>query len=350
MEKKLTYEKLERVSKKLKKEVLVSKKTENMLQILLDDKLDTMRRKEEKLSNILASVTDHMSMIDEQYNIVWTNEAAKELFGPDLVGKKCYSVYQGRVKPCDTCMTTQCFRNEKVPKHDTEIIKVGDDLMLFWCTCGVVERHSNGRPKSVMKIFRDITECKNLVEEQLKLSYDRAIDQAIIYAEELLGQIKERKKTEEALSERKAALKAQSKRLEELNSALKVLLRHRQEDKGEIEEKVLANVKEQILPYVQALRNTRLGPEQMAYIDIVESNLNTIISKFSKKLSSKYLNLTSKEIQIAGLIKDGKTNKDIAKLLNVSVRAIEFHRDNIRTKLSLKNKKVNLRSYLLTLD
>ena len=88
----------------------------------------------------------------------------------------------------------------------------------------------------------------------------------------------------------------------------------------------------------------------MAYIGIIESNLNTIISALVPKLSSKYLGLTSKEIQVASLVKEGKTSKEIAELLNVSVRAVEFHRDNIRTKFGLKNKKVNLRSHLLSFE
>ena len=207
----------------------------------------------------------------------------------------------------------------------------------------MIARHSDGRPKSVMKTSRDITECKRS-KEQLQLSYD----QAIIFAKELLEQIKERKRVEGSLRERKAALTAQSINLQEVNSALKVLLRHREQDKSELEEKVLANVKELVLPYVRALRNTRLGSKQMTYIDIIESNLNNIIFAFAQELSSKHLGLTPKEIKVAGLIKDSKTSKEIAELLNVSVRAVEFHRNNIRTKFGLKNKKVNLRSYLLS--
>ena len=347
MGKKPTYEELEQENKKLKKEVLVQKKAENVFQDFPITKLEALRRSEEKLAGIIAAVIDHMSMIDEQHNIVWINNVAKGLFGPDLVSKKCYSAYHGYDKPCEPCVVSKCFEDGKVHEHETEVIGANGKRMIFLCVSSVAERHSDGRPKLVMEISRDITEAEEATKkcfQQLQLSYD----QAIIYAEELLEQIKERKQAEEALRERKAALTAQSINLKEVNSALKVLLRYREKDKSKLEEKVLANVKELVLPYVRALRNTKLDSKQMAYIGIIESNLNTIISAFVQKLSSKYLGLTSKEIQVAGLVKDGKTSKEIAKLLNVSVRAVEFHRYNIRTKFDLKNKKVNLRSYLLS--
>ena len=148
---------------------------------------------------------------------------------------------------------------------------------------------------------------------------------------------------------RKEQLKARAQSLEELNTALKVLLKQREEDKTELEENVLSNVKQLVLPYVEKLKKTRMGAEQMTYVSIMESNLNDIVSPFLRKLSSQYLNLTPKEIQIADLIKLGKTTKEIADLLNVSPGAIEFHRENIRGKLGLKNKKINLRSHLLSL-
>ena len=54
-----------------------------------------LQESDEKLAGIIASLPDHMSMIDEQYNIIWTNDVAKSLFGPSMVGQNCYRVYHG---------------------------------------------------------------------------------------------------------------------------------------------------------------------------------------------------------------------------------------------------------------
>jgi DNA-binding CsgD family transcriptional regulator len=165
-----------------------------------------------------------------------------------------------------------------------------------------------------------------------------------------ISDITERKRAEEALKKRERDLKAKSRKLEELNTALKVLLKQREDDKDELEKKVLVNVKQLAMPYIERLKKSRLKDKEADYVNILESNLTNIISPFSNKLSSKYINLTPKEIQIANLIKEGKTTKDIANLLNISPGTVEYHRENIRRKLNLKNKKGNMRSYLLTLS
>jgi PAS domain S-box-containing protein len=162
--------------------------------------------------------------------------------------------------------------------------------------------------------------------------------------------ITERKRAEQALKEKEAELTIKAKNLEEVNTALRVLLKRREEDKGELEQKVLSNVKDLVLPYLERLQKTSLDANQISCVSIMESNLNEIISPFSRKLSSKYLRLTPTEIRVADLVKNGKTTKEIAEFMNLSEKTIQAHRDNIRKKTGIKHKKTNLRTYLSSLQ
>jgi PAS domain S-box-containing protein len=167
---------------------------------------------------------------------------------------------------------------------------------------------------------------------------------------EILANALLRKWAEERLNQTNEALMAQAENLETLNNALTVLLDRRDKDKEVLEEKVVSNIRELVLPYVETLKRSRLDPRQAMCISIVESNLQEIISPFLRKLSTEYQGLTPKEIQVAALVKQGKTTKEIAELFNVSPRAVQFHRHNIRKKLGLKSSPTNLGTYLLSLS
>jgi PAS domain S-box-containing protein len=166
----------------------------------------------------------------------------------------------------------------------------------------------------------------------------------------IIRDITNRKRAEEAVRKSEAELVEKSRHLEEVNAALRVLLKQREGDKADLEERLLANVKELVLPYVEKLKNSRLHFDQMTLVGILESNMKEIVSPFVTKLSSRFLSLTPTEIQVASLIKDGKTSKEIASLIHASENTVRSHRFHIRSKLGIKNKKVNFRSYLQSLQ
>jgi DNA-binding CsgD family transcriptional regulator len=87
----------------------------------------------------------------------------------------------------------------------------------------------------------------------------------------------------------------------------------------------------------------------MALVAVIESSLEKITSSFSRKLLSGLSQLTPAELQVANLIKQGSRTKEIAAFLNLSPFTIKNHRGNIRNKIGINNKRVNLRSYLLSL-
>jgi PAS domain S-box-containing protein len=166
----------------------------------------------------------------------------------------------------------------------------------------------------------------------------------------VITDISQLKEAEKELIKREQDLEIKTKNLQEVNTALRVLLNKRDEDKKELEKKVLLNVREMIEPYLDKLKKTKLDDRQKTYLGIIESNLNDIISPFVCGVSINLLNFTPTELQVANLIKQGKTTKEIASILNLSAKTIEFHRDNIRKKLGIKNRKINLRTHLLSLE
>ncbi len=158
------------------------------------------------------------------------------------------------------------------------------------------------------------------------------------------------KLTEEALRASQAELTDQKQSLEEANIAMKVLLKQREEDKAELEKKVLNNVKDLVLPYVEKLKNSRLKAKDRTLVEIVDNHLQDIISPLLQRFANAKILLTPQEMQVASLVKDGKTSKEIADVLNVSETTINFHRKNLRVKFGLTNQRTNLRSYLLSIS
>ena len=158
------------------------------------------------------------------------------------------------------------------------------------------------------------------------------------------------KLAEEALKKSQEELFEQKQSLEEANIALKVLLKQREADRQELEKKVLTNVKDLVLPYVEKLKNSRLKPRDKTLIEIVETHLSDVISPLLQRFANAKILLTPQEMKVASLVKDGKTSKEIADILNVSETTINFHRKNLRVKFGLTNQKSNLRSYLLSIS
>ncbi len=160
--------------------------------------------------------------------------------------------------------------------------------------------------------------------------------------------ITERKQAEETLRKSERELKAKTENLKEVNVALNVLLKRVEEGRIELEEKIFSNIRELVLPYIDRLKKTQLSNHQASYLIVIERNLDNVASSFLYHLKMRYLNLTHREGQVASLVKEGKSTKEIAELLNIAIKTVVFHRNSLRKKLGLKNQKANLRAHLLT--
>jgi DNA-binding CsgD family transcriptional regulator len=173
------------------------------------------------------------------------------------------------------------------------------------------------------------------------------LEKQIGQKERTLKRLRNARKT---LKEKEKQLQIEARNVEEANTALKVLLEKRAQDQIELEEKVVANVKELAEPYLERLKKCGLDHLQEVYTEIVEATLGDVVTGFSQRLTSKQFGLTPTELQIAHLIRQGRKTREIAGLYNLSKRTVEVHRDHIRKKLGLNNKKTNLRTFLLSIE
>jgi DNA-binding CsgD family transcriptional regulator len=229
--------------------------------------------------------------------------------------------------------------------------------------CGITLLSGKGRKIGLLSVMhRKPLKNLNYVKSMIQIFASRAASELerIQYEEALQKaknelEIRVRERTAELEKINKILLTEIKKRrrieieLKEKNVALKVLLKQREEDKEELGQNILSNIKSLVQPYLIKLKRIKLKSNECTYINIIEENLNEIISPFSHKLSSNLLKLSPKEIQIAHLIRDGKRDKDIAEILNLSLDTIKAHRKNIRKKLNIYNKRENLRTVLLSL-
>lgn len=282
-----------------------------------------VRESEEWLSTILRSIGDAVIATDGSGAVTFMNPVAEQITGWNL--EEARGLHISKVFHAVSEQNGEFFSNpfENVIRsgevntlpHDTTLV-AKDGTRRFIADSGAPIRGRNDAIIGAVLIFRDVTEQKRM---------------------------------DQALHESEQKLRLHAKELEETNTALRVLLKQRENDKKELEENILANVKQLILPYIDKLKRSRAMSEELTYLSILEANLKEIISPFSYQLSSKYFGFTAREIMIADLIKDGKQDKDIMEILNISFETVKSHRQNIRKKLGIYSKRINLRSYLLSL-
>ena len=153
-------------------------------------------------------------------------------------------------------------------------------------------------------------------------------------------------KLEERVFTRTEELNRRTQKLNEINVALEILLEKRHDDKKKLEETIMVNIEKLILPNLEKLQMKQSQQAKSAIINIIRSNLEAITSSFSNTKYDYLALLTPMQLQIADLIKHGHSTKEIAAILELSPATIACHRQEIRKRLSLTNKKVNLRNIL----
>ena len=317
-----------------------------------------LRESEERYRTFLESSPDPIVVYDMQGVATYVNPAFEQTFHlsrEELLGKQIDFV------PAENWPETKeailrMQSGQKINLFETRRL-TREGKILDVQLSSTLYTGSDGRPLGNIVTLRDISDHKKAEEELHRyrslleeLVTERTAELASANLK-LEQEIEERRRAEKALKKREQELQAQSHHLGEVNTALRVLLQQREDDKKELGEIVLRNVQELVSPYLQRVMNGRLDTQQRTLARILETNLNNIISPFIDKLTSGLAHLTPVEIRVAGLVKDGKDQQGnsgsaacFQKYNPVSSAIISEH------KLGLKNKKINLRSHLLAME
>ncbi len=161
---------------------------------------------------------------------------------------------------------------------------------------------------------------------------------------------KQYRETAHRLQQAETALAEKAEDLIGTNQALQQMVRKNEEDRKEIEQKVLFAVHEMVEPYLDKLEQSPLSDSQLSFLKITRTNLGEIVAPFMKDLAHKYFRLSPVELNIANLIRQGVPTREISEQLQMTKRTVDFHRDRIREKIGIKNTKSNLKAVLQGLE
>ncbi len=219
----------------------------------------------------------------------------------------------------------QCINIKDADRIEYDLALVGKNgAQLIVVLQGRLQTSLSGKFKVLHCILHDITERKGFEEERQRTA------QAL-------------KNVNDALEQR---VLERTVELEKSNATLSMMLNYAQKAEKDIQERVVANLRTDILFLLDSLKRETLSDNASKLVEMLESTTHNLAHPLARSLESNLLKLTPREIQIANLIKHGRTTKEIMELLNLSPKTIETHRNNLRDKLGLRNKKNNLRTFL----
>lgn len=276
---------------------------------------------------IIDSMSAHVAILDEHGVIVETNRSWQDFARENGMQEPCDSI---GINYLDTCEGPSEYHGEEGSGVADGIRKVvRGDLSEF------LTHYPCHSP-----------EQKRWFAVRVVPFHDSKNNHVIVTHENITPIIEIQK----ALEEKELELRSERERLEETNIALRVLLRQRDEDKTRIEETIYVNVDRLVLPYLEQLLQGRLTDKQRTLSEVIDANLRDIISPFLQNISALNILLTPQEIEVANMVRSGRSSKEIAEVLGISTSGVDFHRKKLRQKLGLTNSSRNLRAYLLALE
>jgi DNA-binding CsgD family transcriptional regulator len=279
---------------------------------------EMVREFEHFFTYIFNNSPDGISILDLDFTILGVNTTMERWYAhaAPIVGRRCHEVYHGRATACENCPTIAC---RGTGRPQTGIVPYE-----------APERARGTQELSVFPLYDDSGKLFCLIE----------------YVREITD-LSEGERTVETLKKR---IQFQDQTLHQQEIALEVLLRRGDHAEGRAVNDVLANVTISILPVIARLKERLADSEHLADLVLLESLLNRITSPLIGRLTAQHGEFTPREREIASLIAEGRTSKEIAEHLCLTIKAVDFHRMNLRRKLRMGGSTQSLQARLLDLE
>jgi PAS domain S-box-containing protein len=141
-------------------------------------------------------------------------------------------------------------------------------------------------------------------------------------------------------------LREEKRQVEEMNLTLKTVMKSIEQDRKDFENRVASKIRTSLLPSLRKIDEASEEAVRKSYLAVFEEQLLSLTTGFEKELDAGLLKLTKTELEVCRLVQAGCSSKDICDAMNISFDTIQTHRKNIRRKLSLNGKKLNLHAFL----
>ena len=162
----------------------------------------------------------------------------------------------------------------------------------------------------------------------------------------LLGaDVTEQRRATEALARSEASLREKKEALERHNVALRVLIDQRRNDLEEHRRTLVDNLEQLVFPLLDRVAAAFSDRKEAALLEVVRQTLHDIANPMLEnhsQASDCMRGLSRREYEILQLVRAGKTTQEIACILYLAPTTVTFHRGNIRRKLGLHGRGIQL--------
>jgi PAS domain S-box-containing protein len=161
--------------------------------------------------------------------------------------------------------------------------------------------------------------------------------------------VSDTKVLEESLSSSRDELRRLESALQRKDEALKEFLWQLHDKRHQVAADIQANINKIVKPLLRKLAE-RVAESDRHSLVLIERFLDDLTSPFVSVMESRFANLTPREMEICNMVKNGFRSKEIAATLNISSQTVLTQRKQIRRKLGIANKSVNLVTFLNNID